>query len=96
MSKRLNSLLASTKGSRKWVRFCALQREIGLIGICEKQDIFGKPFAEVLNPTLSPNSIAREPSDNDFLFVVIVRVITRLVILLLLNMTRFTADKIRD
>ena len=67
-----------------------------MIWICEKQDIFGQSFAEVLNPTLSPNSIAREPSDNDLLFVVIVRVIARLVILILLHMTGFTADKTND
>jgi hypothetical protein len=33
----LSSLLGSTERPRKWVRLWALQREIGLIGICEKQ-----------------------------------------------------------
>jgi hypothetical protein len=67
-----------------------------LVGICEKQDIFGQPFAQILNPTFSPNSISREPSDNNLLFIVIVGIIVTLAILLLLNMAGFTAGKIRD
>lgn len=67
-----------------------------MIGICEKQDIFGQPFAQILNPTFSPNSISREPSDNNLLFIVIIGVIFTLAISLLLNMTGITADKIRN
>jgi hypothetical protein len=49
-----------------------------------------------LNPTFSPNSISREPSDNNLLFIVIVGIIVTLAISLLLNMAGFTAGKIRD